>query len=249
MAGLPIVDLDAEPFQLRIAGEQPGRFDVDDEGRVRMQFGEVARQHDADLVGEDLVSLVVDHAAAVAVAVEAEREVGAILLRRRRHRMQHVQVFGIGIVARKGEVELAVERHDLGAERRQQARRERAGGAVAAGRDDFHLALPFRPGGQLGDVAGGKVLDEFIGAAAARAERAGEHDVAQPSHLVRPESHRPRGAHLDAGPAVVVVRGGDHRDGGNVERELGEIGHRRDRQADVARPWRRPPSVRRSARS
>ena len=125
-----------------------------------MQFGEVARQHDADLVGENLVALVVDHAAAVAVAVEAERDVGAVLLRRRRHRMQHLQVFGIGIVAREGEVEFAIERDDLGAERRQQPRRERAGGAVAAGGDDLHLALPFRPGGQLGDVAGGKVVDE-----------------------------------------------------------------------------------------
>ena len=40
---------------------------------------EIARQHDADLVGEDLVALVVDHAAAVAVAVEAEADVGLVL--------------------------------------------------------------------------------------------------------------------------------------------------------------------------
>ena len=41
-----------------------------------MQAGEVTSQHDADLVGKDLVALVVDDATAVAVAVEAEPDVG-----------------------------------------------------------------------------------------------------------------------------------------------------------------------------
>ena len=63
-----------------------------------MQLGEIARQHHADLVGENLVSLVVDDAAAVAVAVEAQRDVGARFPHRRRHRVQHVQVLGVGIV-------------------------------------------------------------------------------------------------------------------------------------------------------
>ena len=140
MAGLPEVDLDAVGAQRGVGGEQPGRFDVDDEGRVRVQLREVARQHDADLVGEDLVALVVDHAAAVAVAVEAERDVGASLRDRRRHRVQHLHVFGVRIVAREGEVEIAVERDDLDAERAQELGREGAGGAVAAGGDDLELA-------------------------------------------------------------------------------------------------------------
>ena len=45
-----------------------------------MQRGEIARQHDADLVGEDFLAVVVDDAAAVAVAIEAEADVGAMLL-------------------------------------------------------------------------------------------------------------------------------------------------------------------------
>ncbi len=117
MAGLPEVDLDAIGDQRRIGREQAGRFDVDDEGRALMELRQVARQHHADLVGEDFRALVVDHAAAVAVAVEAERDVGARRLHRLRHRVQHVQVFGVGIVARKGPVEVAVERNDLDAER------------------------------------------------------------------------------------------------------------------------------------
>ena len=54
--------------------------------------------------------LVVDDAAPVAVAVEAEREVGLALCHRRGHRVQHPHVLGVRIVMREGEVELAVER-------------------------------------------------------------------------------------------------------------------------------------------
>ena len=234
MAGLPEVDLDAVGPQRRIGLEQPGRLDVDDEGRVRAPLREVARQHDPDLVGEDLGALVVDDAAAVAVAVEAERDVGAGLLHRRRHRMQHLHIFGVRIVVREGEVEIAVERNDLDAELAQELGREGAGRAVAAGGDDLEPAAHFRASGQIGDVAGGKIGHEFVSPAGLIAVVSSNDDVAQPRHLLRPERHRPRGAHLDAGPAVVVVRGGHHRHRRRIERELGEIGHRRDREPDVA---------------
>ena len=137
MAGLPEVDLDAIGAKRGIGREQPGRLDVDDEGRALVERRQIARQHDADLVGENLVALVVDDAAAVAVAVEAEREVGAALLHRRRHRVQHPHILGVRIVAREGEVELAVEGNDLDAERAQELGRERPGGPVAAGGDDL----------------------------------------------------------------------------------------------------------------
>ena len=117
MAGLPEVDRDAIGAKRGIGREQSGRLDVDDEGRPFMQRREVAGEHDADLVGENLLALVVDHAASVAVAVEAEREVGLALLHRGRHRMQHPHVLGVRIVTREGEVELAVEGNDFGAER------------------------------------------------------------------------------------------------------------------------------------
>ena len=116
-------------------------------------------------------ALVVDDAAAVAVAVEAERDVGAMRLHRLGHRVQHVQVFGVRIVAREVEIEVAVERHDLDAEPRQQLRREGARGAVAAGGDHLQLALELRPLGQRGDIAGGKIGDEFVGAALGVARR------------------------------------------------------------------------------
>ena len=121
-----------------------------------------------DLVGENLLALVVDDAAAVAVAVEAERDVGVALLHRRRHRVQHPHVLGVRIVAREGEVELAVEGNDLGAERAQKLGRERPGRAVAAGGDDLETAAELRPAGQIGDVAGREIGDEFISAASLR---------------------------------------------------------------------------------
>ena len=74
---------------------------------------------------------------------------------------------------------------------------------------------------------------ELIGAAGLVLEFGVEHDLLQPRHLVRAEGQRPVGAHLDAGPAIVVVRGGDHGDAGHVEIELREIGHRRHREPDV----------------
>ena len=74
MAGLPVVGGRPLLLQHRIGHEQAGRFDVDDEPGIVVHGGDVARQHDADLVGEDLVALIVDDAAAVAIAVEAKAD-------------------------------------------------------------------------------------------------------------------------------------------------------------------------------
>src|SRR5262245_20419638 len=122
------------------------------------------------------------------------------------HGVQHLHVLGVGIVVRKGVVELAVERDDLAADRLQHLRREGAGGAVAAGADDLQAALELRPIGEVGDVAGRKILHEGIGAAAAHVEAGVEHDFLQPAHLVGAEGERAARPHLHAGPAVVVVR-------------------------------------------
>src|SRR2546423_1018494 len=92
-----------------------------------------------DMVGDDLVALVVAHAAAVAVAVEAERHVRLVLDHGVAHGVQHLHVFGVGIVVRERVIELAVKRHDLAADRLEHARREGARGAVAAAAYDMNL--------------------------------------------------------------------------------------------------------------
>ena len=107
------------------------------------------------------------------------------------------------------------------------------GGAVAAGDHDLQLALQLGAFGQVGDVARRKILVELIGAAGLVLEVGIEHDLLQPRHLVGAEGQRPVGAHLDAGPAIVVMRCRHHRDAGHIEIELREIGHRRHAQPDV----------------
>ena len=147
--------------------------------------------------------------------------------------MEHFHVLGVRIVLREIPVEVDIHRNHFDAEPLEQSWREGAGRAVAAGRHHFQLALDLRPVGEIGEIDFGEVLDEFVAAARGVAELAVQHDVAQPAHLVRSEGDRALRAHLHAGPAVVVVRGGDHRDRRRVERELREIGHGREREPDV----------------
>jgi hypothetical protein len=114
-------------------------------------------------------------------------------------------VFGVGIVFREGVVELAVEPDDLAADRLQYLRCERARRAVAASTDHFEFSPELRTLGEVGDVACGKILHEDIRAASPQVEPGVEDDLLQPRHLFRPEGERAVGAHLHAGPAIVVV--------------------------------------------
>ena len=165
MAGLPELGRGAVLLQHRIGEEEPGRLHVGDEQRARIARGDVAGEHHADLVGEDGFALVVDHAAAVTVAVEGEAEIGAMLEHGVARRVQHVEIFGIGIVRREIVVELAIERDDGGAKLGQNARGEGAGRAVAAGNDDLQGTQQFRPCQKIGHVALGHVGHEDVAAA------------------------------------------------------------------------------------
>ena len=196
--------------------------------------GDVAGEHHADLVGEDRLAFVVDHAAAVAVAIESEAEVGAMLEHGVARRVQHAEVFGIRIMGGEGVVELAVERDDGGAELGENARGEGARRAVAAGDDDLQGAQQFGPRQEIGHVALRHVGHEDVATALVlRGEPRVEHDLLERGHVVGREGERPLDAHLDAGPAIVVMAGGDHGDAFDFKRELREIGHGRERQADI----------------
>ena len=165
----------------------------------------IARQHDADFIGEDLFALVVDHAAAVAVAIEAQRHVRLVGKHCVAHGVQHFHIFGVRIVVREGVIELAVERHDFTADRFEHLRRECARSAVAASADHFQMPLELRPLGQVGDVARREIFDEFVTAAGFRFVVAAEHDLLQSLHLVWAEGEGAVDAHFHAGPAVIIV--------------------------------------------
>ena len=116
VAGLPELGRGPALLQHRIGEEEPGRFHVGDEERAFVACGDVAGEHHADLVGEDRLALVVHDPAAVAVAVEGEPEIGAVLEHRVARRIQHGEIFGIGVVGGEGVVEAAIERDDRCAE-------------------------------------------------------------------------------------------------------------------------------------
>ena len=140
---------------------------------------------------------------------------------------------GFGLWFGKGVVEIDVERDHLAAELRQNLWRESARRAVSAGDHNLQLAFEGLAVCEVRDVARGDVLVEVIGAAFMQREAAFKNEVAQRAHILRPESQRARHAHLDAGPAIVVVACRDHGNAFDLKRELREIGRGRKRQPDV----------------
>ena len=236
MAGFPVIGLGAVFPQLGVRGEKAGGFHVGHEGGAGIEARQVARHDDADLVGKDFLALVIDHAAAVAVTVEAEREVGPGGAHGVGHVVQHFHRFGVRVVVGEGVIQLVVAGHHLDADTLEKLGREGRGRAVAGGADHAQLARHPEVAHEVVEIGLAHAIDEFIRAAVARFALTVQHDVAQFGHFVGAVGERTVKAHLDAGPAVGVVAGRDHRHGGRIEVELREIGHRAERRADVAHP-------------
>ena len=195
--------------------------------------GQVARQHHTNLVGEYLFARIVDNAAAVAVAVEGKAHIRLVLQHGITQGVQHLHIFRVRIIAREGEVELAVERDDFSTDLCKDLRHEGTGGAVAAGRDDLELAADGGTVRKVGDVAGAHVVDIGVSAAGPCLALTPQHDGLEAGHLVRAEGQRTVRPHFHPGPAVFIVAGRHHGDAGHIQRELREIGDRRKCQADV----------------
>ena len=187
----------------------------------------------------------VDHAAAITIAIEAERHIGPRAQHLLAHGMQHLHILGVGIVSRKGVVEIAVESRSP---RSPRPPAPAGTNAPAVPLPQAHTTLSLRLSfGRLvrSAMSRAQILDENVRAAAMHVEAGIEHDVLETSHLVGAEGERTGGAHLHAGPTVVVVRGRHHRHARHVELELREICHRREGKADVMHLASLPPSGRR----
>ena len=234
MAGLPELGRGAVLLQHRIGEEQPGRFHVGDEQRARLRAA-MSRASITPTLSAKIASPSLSTTPQRSPSPSKARPRSAPVLEHGvARRVQHVEIFGIGIVRGEGVVELAIERDDGGAKLGENARREGAGRAVAAGDDDLQRAQQFRPRQKVGHVALGHVGHEDVAAAfVLLGEVRVEHDLLERGHVVGREGEGPLDAHLDAGPAIVVMAGGDHGDAFDFERELREIGHGRERQADV----------------
>ena len=233
VARLPVDDLGPVRLQHRVGLVQAGRFHIDDEGGVGVQGRQVAAQHQADLVGIDLLARVIHHAAAVTVAVEAQGQIGPGLAHPGRHLHQHGVVFGVRIVFGEGPVEVGVHLDDLGPHPAQGLGRKGTGRAIAAGGHDLDRPAQLHLGGDLFQIAFAEAFDPRQRTARAGHALAIEDDVLEPPDLVGAEGQGRVGPHLDPRPAVLVVAGRDHGHAGCVEGELGEIGRRRQGQTDI----------------
>jgi hypothetical protein len=176
--------------------------------------GKLTGQQDPHLVGEDLVALVVHHPAAVAVAVEAKGEVGAGLAHRPTHVGEHLQRLGIGVVSGEAVIEAGVEGDHFGADAREDLRGEGACGAVAGGADHAQRTGEAPPGDEVRDIGLGHASDRDAASAGAGAAPLPQHDGGELGHLLGTMRQRWLKAHLHAGPAVGVVAGRHHGDGG-----------------------------------
>jgi len=86
-------------------------------------------------------------------------------LHRGGHRVEHLGVFGIGIVVREGPVEIALDFDHLRPHPAQRLGREGAGRPVAARADHAQRPVQGAAGGGVGDVTFGHALDVRQGAA------------------------------------------------------------------------------------
>ena len=132
MTGFPIVNRDAVLLQNGIGFEQSRRFHVNNEFGVRLRHRQIAREQNADFIREDFRTRIVHDATPVAIAIEAEADIGVMRAYGIGHRVQHLHIFGIGIVFWERVVKLGIHRNDVCADSLQRVRRKNARCAVAA---------------------------------------------------------------------------------------------------------------------
>ena len=233
VTGFPIICFGAIGDQDRVGQEQAGGFDIDNKLGIGMLGAEVPGDHHAHFVRKDFFALIVDHAAAIPITVKGEPHIGLGAQHRVTNVMEHFHIFRVRIVVGERMVQFAMKRHNLHAQCFQDLGGIGAGRAIATGHHGFDLAFEFCPVRQIRDIAVAHVGDEVIIAAIAGLSLTIQNDVFEHGHFVRAKGEGALGAHLDAGPAVFIVAGGDHGHARHIQRELGKIRHGRQGQANV----------------
>ena len=118
VAGLP-VERACAPFGLqhRIGHEQAGRFHVGDEHARSACRAERSRASMTPTLSAKISWPSLSTTPQRSPSPSKPKPTSALLREHRlAHGVQHLHVFGVGIVAREGVVEIAVERHDLAAD-------------------------------------------------------------------------------------------------------------------------------------
>jgi len=231
--GFPILTCCAIGGENRVGQEEAGRLHIGDKARLWMLSGNISRKHDADLVCEDLLAFIVDDPATVAIAIEGETEIGLGLGNRIAQGIQHCHVFRVRVVVGEGVVERAVKRNHIQSHGFQHLRCKRTSRTVAASHDRFEAPRICRSVLQICHIAFRKIAMKMIAAAIGRLGFSRKYDLLQGRHVVGPECQGAVEAHLDAGPAIVVVACRHHGNAFDVQRELRKVSHWRESQADV----------------
>ena len=235
MAGLADHHLGTGRRQLGVVVVEPGALDVDHHLAARVAGGDPAGDQQAELVGEDLPPLIVDHADPVAVAVDADADIGGRGQNRLADVVQEGDIFRVRVVPLEIPIRCAVELDHLAAEPAEQYRREPVAGAVAGG--DHHLERPLQPDAadQVVEIEREQPVERLV-VPGALDERAALDDPLEVADAVRAERRRQPVGELQPGPGVLVVARGHRGAALAAEMMLGEIDHRRDREADIDHP-------------
>ena len=230
MAGLPHQRVAAGLGHL--VEQHLARLHVGDDGPARLRLQHVAREHDQQLVAEQDVAFIVDHADAVPVAVEGDAEIGLLARHLGDDLLEVLRDRRVGMVVREGAVHVAIDDEMRPGQAGGQRLHDRAGGAVA--RVPYHLqrALAAVPVSQHAiGIAGGNVH-------AAVAARALGHDVALRGHAAdlldrRAVERLPADHHLEAVVVGRVVAARHHHRAVRLLVIGGEIQHRRRAEPDA----------------
>ena len=148
-----------------------------------MQGGQVAGQNQANLVGIDFFTLIIDYAAAVAVAVKAQREIRARLAHGLGHGVQHDLVFWIGVVFWEGIVEIAIHLDHLYPHGAQGLGCKGPGCAITAGGYHLERAGDLKARGNIGNIALSHTADPGQFAAGAFNKGAVQDNVLKLAHF------------------------------------------------------------------
>ncbi len=130
-------------------------------------------------------------------------------------------------------IEVGVKRDYVAAESRQHLRCERARRAVAASGDHLQLAGEWFAPRKAVHVTLADIRVKMIRASWVGAISAFQNNDSQRGHFIGAERQWPRHPHLDAGPAVVVMARRYHGHAFDIQGELREVRHGRQRKPDV----------------
>ena len=170
-----------------------------------MQCRHVARQHHADFIGEDFLALIIHDPAACPPSPSKPSATSARLTSTASpHRSAAFSCLRYWDCSAEGVIEIAVERHHLAADGLQNrgAKAPAVPLPQAATTLSFRLSFGRWSGRQCSAPENSRRIRSCR---RLEIEFRAQHDFLEAFHLDWPEGERPIGAHLHAGPAIVVV--------------------------------------------